>query len=328
MLFLFFGLLPKAFRPQVQSMSLFCVFNKSSFGDCCKERFTPDEFSSLRSAVVQLLHSLWCQTTVPLPMEEYLRKAKNILDKVYSRADLSSSATILSAYLKLIPTAFRDATCTLAADREATINVQKMKAADKLNQGEASVDMARFKLLMPQVEPKGDSAKSLISLDQPIHLKRKSEGSHAESKVMQKPFPSNQKKACISTKASRTTSYPEITSTSIASILQRVESDVFVQRTSISQSIKTNAPNNMQCPICSNTSESPCLANCGHTACLPCWMRWLKRSQTCMVCRVKTSLDSLARVVYERRPGLSTSPSQLCAANSDDDSADELEICE
>jgi hypothetical protein len=70
------------------------------------------------------------------------------------------------------------------------------------------------------------------------------------------------------------------------------------------------------------------MAECGHMACLSCWLGWLIRSPTCMTCRVATQKDSLARVVYERKAGggggANPTLTQLC---QEDDSDDELEIC-
>lgn len=67
-------------------------------------------------------------------------------------------------------------------------------------------------------------------------------------------------------------------------------------------------------------------------ACSNCWMKWLAKSLTCPTCRVPTATESLARLVFEQKPGAGApSLSQLCPLNNgqeDDDvsSDEELEI--
>ena len=361
MLFLFFGLLPRTFRSQVELMSFELVFsNESSFGEYCKEILAPSELATVRTLVGRLLHSLWCRTSeVPLPMEEYLRKAKEILDKVYSTGKSSSSTTMLAAYLKLIPKRFQGATRTFAADRAAASNIKRMKEADKRKKGEDSVNAARF--ISVKREPSLQESKAASS-SKPVPMKRKLEEPFAASKPnpatvnpyarKKAPPPPPPPAAASSSRLSKLKPAPPVVQKqpqkkiSVASIIQQVESDAYVQRSSseiIAQSIPTNnAPHDIQCPVCSNTCQEPWVAECGHMACLSCWMGWLKRSSTCMTCRVRTDKESLARVVYEgrrRRPGgLGAVPAtlaQLCAAaagndkNNDGDSDDEeLEICE
>ena len=117
--------------------------------------------------------------------------------------------------------------------------------------------------------------------------------------------------------------------TSVKKILESTESDVYVKpnKTNAAKDIRTNVPKNLTCAICSETCREPFIAECGHMACLSCWLGWLIRSPTCMICRVATQKDSLARVVYERKAGGGANPTltQLC---QDDDSDDELEICD
>lgn len=68
--------------------------------------------------------------------------------------------------------------------------------------------------------------------------------------------------------------------------------------------------------------EQPLMADCGHTACADCWKVWLKRSRTCPTCRKHTTMDSLATMVFEKVGVDSSSLTQLCESDSDD----ELEI--
>jgi regulator of telomere elongation helicase 1 len=125
--------------------------------------------------------------------------------------------------------------------------------------------------------------------------------------------------------------------TSMSSIMKKVETETYVKLSSsdICQSIQSNAPKNLNvtCPICSqNVTNEPYLAECGHMACKSCWRAWLGRSQTCPTCRLPASLQRIARVVFQKRPGSDapTSLSQLCEpsapAEDVEDSDEELEI--
>lgn len=57
-----------------------------------------------------------------------------------------------------------------------------------------------------------------------------------------------------------------------------------------------------KCPICLENSDDPFITNCNHVACLNCWIKWLeeKKKGTCQVCRRKTRLRDLARVVFKK----------------------------
>ena len=73
------------------------------------------------------------------------------------------------------------------------------------------------------------------------------------------------------------------------------------------------------------------MADCGHTACSSCWLKWLAKSSCCPTCRQPTEKSSLAHVVFEKKPGAGApSLSQLCAPNNGQDeevsSDEELEI--
>jgi len=69
------------------------------------------------------------------------------------------------------------------------------------------------------------------------------------------------------------------------------------------------------------------MADCGHTACSSCWLKWLAKSATCPTCRQPTEKSSLARMVFEKKPGAGApSMSQLCPPGNgeeDDPSSDE-----
>jgi regulator of telomere elongation helicase 1 len=109
--------------------------------------------------------------------------------------------------------------------------------------------------------------------------------------------------------------------------LQQVRSEVYVQRkvSDIRRSIHSNAPKDLTCPICSDSCAQPFVSECGHMACLSCWLEWLQRSSSCPTCRVPgITKQSLSQAVFEKVPGQGIpSLSQLCARNEPDE---ELEI--
>jgi hypothetical protein len=50
----------------------------------------------------------------------------------------------------------------------------------------------------------------------------------------------------------------------------------------------------------------------------------MEKSSTCPICRVDTTKESLARLVFEKEPGTGTpSFSQLCPVSRDDESSEE-----
>lgn len=66
------------------------------------------------------------------------------------------------------------------------------------------------------------------------------------------------------------------------------------------------------------------MADCGHTACSICWLKWMEKSSTCPICRVDITKESLARLVFEKEPGTGNPPcSQLCPVSHDDESSEE-----
>lgn len=94
-----------------------------------------------------------------------------------------------------------------------------------------------------------------------------------------------------------------------------------------SRSIKSNIPKEFLCVVCDSAPEKALLADCGHSACMNCWSEWLKRSQTCPVCRKPTNRENLSRMVFERKPGSNpVSLTQMCQSDDDSDDEDELEI--
>ena len=340
MLFLFFGLLPKAYRKDVEVKGLELVFEESSLGESCKENLAASELAAVRSSIGRLLHSLWCRTAdVPLPTEEYIRKARDLLENIHNIRG-SSSSTLVGAYLKLIPTRFHGPTRALSAEISASKNMSMLKEADKLNVGEKSMDAARFKIvprkpkqepqperLCASKEPNSTLAASSAPL-KPPQLKRKLDEPVAAPRSTGKANPYARKKQPVALEQKLA---PVQQNKSLTAYLKSVESDMYVKETSrdLVKKIQSNAPTDIVCPICESNCTEPFIADCGHVACLSCWLDWLTRSQSCMTCRGKTTKESLARLVYEGHAGKGGPKTVLRPSSGakDDDSDDELEIC-
>lgn len=58
----------------------------------------------------------------------------------------------------------------------------------------------------------------------------------------------------------------------------------------------------LQCGICKENRIVPCIAQCGHVCCGPCWQGWIKKREasrepvTCPMCRQPASVESIRRV--------------------------------
>lgn len=65
-------------------------------------------------------------------------------------------------------------------------------------------------------------------------------------------------------------------------------------------STKTGGP--LQCGICKENKIVPCIAECGHVCCGPCWKSWIQKLEavsklvTCPLCRQTVNVDSIKRV--------------------------------
>ncbi|KAL3921915.1 MAG: hypothetical protein SGILL_002492 [Bacillariaceae sp.] len=62
---------------------------------------------------------------------------------------------------------------------------------------------------------------------------------------------------------------------------------------------KSNAPTDLTCSICDRLMPQPYIAECGHMACKPCWVAWLRKTGNCAHCRKPTSVESLALAVFK-----------------------------
>lgn len=124
----------------------------------------------------------------------------------------------------------------------------------------------------------------------------------------------------------------------VSMVVRQSESDTYLGKAidKEEEDIESNVPTNLTCPICDQCSTKVCrfnhclpirfmlrrltfillhlcnlqpfLGECGHMACLDCWLQWLQKSESCPVCRAPTTKASLARVVFQK--GTGPTPSQ------------------
>jgi hypothetical protein len=365
MLLLFFLLLPRKFRADVEARAFKLVFDSSTLGQLCKENLETEDIGKIRSSVASLLNSLWCPAdrAKELSPTAYLPKAQEIL-RMLEKTDKIASSTVFHAYCKLIP--LRLSTCTRALFDElrASRNISRMKQAEKSRVGEDSLDSARFQLPSNIHAPGSEQETASKPVAAPLpglqgavaqQLKRKRPEAAKAQKQGFNPYakkpaaaaggqpqakqpPRQEKPSLFKIPAAAAGGQPQAKQPprqekpSLSSYLKTVESDTYVKKMprDILSKIKSNVPKNMACQICNDPMTQPFIADCGHLACLKCWVGWLKRSETCPTCRVATIPSTLARAVFQN--DLESKPpthSQLCGPDQDDadESDEELEIC-
>ena len=345
MLLLFFFLLPRKFRANVEARAFKLVFDASTLGQMCKENLELEDLGAVRVRVAAILNALWCPVdrASELSAAKYLPKAKEILavlDK--TKTNKVASTTVFHAYIKLVPPRYTSATRALFDELRASKNINRMKRVEQSRVGENSVDAARFQVpakVLASLSGQEKEAPNPVTADSlqaakahQLKRKRPEEAAKAPKPAIN---PYAKKPAVLATDdQSKAKAPPRQQKPSISSYLKSVESDTYVKRTGndIASSIKTNVPKNMVCSICSDELKQPFIADCGHMACIKCWTGWLKRSETCPTCRKPATRDSLARAVFQN--AFESNPptlSQLCGPDDGlEDNADsdgELEIC-
>ena len=310
MLYMFFSLLPKQKRSLVEVISFELVYQNSTLFKLLQASSDENKGMSILTFMGMLLQKLWSRKpNHVLPIELYLRESNMILVSIRSNQELQ-------AYLNLIPERYHVMTQTWLNEMIASKNIQRMKEKDRKNVGDASVDSNRFRNHNVNITNQQMTHKVTAAASITLHRK------------IEEPFVPKRQKGPSNPYAKRPPSQPM--TKSVKTILESTEIDVYVKPNTSNavKNIKTNAPKNLTCAICSETCREPFIAECGHMACLSCWLGWLNRSPTCMTCRVATQKESLARVVYERKAGGGNAIPTLTQLCQEDDSDDELEICD
>lgn len=286
MMLLFMELQPSKYRREVEDATLRLGFHASAFGAACKESLAPAQFKLLRSLAIDLLRSIWCCPNGKMTeTKEYIAKAQPIVDILVKSAVGETWSKSVGAFIKLIPRRYATATATLANDIETSEKLQKLKAA--------GVSKSVSKHCEPNpIHAHSNCSSSIISSSTKVPKRKYGDG------VISNPY--TRKKPTTHVKESMGTKKLD---QPLASVLQAVENDTFVERnpSDIAKIVQQSAPCDFSCPVCSSdSSDEPCLAECGHIACRKCWTSWLKKSPSCPTCRADTSLQSLALVTANR----------------------------
>jgi hypothetical protein len=337
MLLLFFLLLPRKFRVDVETRSFKLVFDTSTLGQLCKENLETEDIGKIRSSVASLLNSLWCPAdrAKELSPTAYLPKAQEIL-RMLEKTDKIASATSFRAYCTLIPPRLSTCTRALFDELKASRNISRMKQAEKARVGEDSLDSARFQLpskihaQVPEQETTSKSASTpMTGLQAAVAQKRKRPEVAQAQKQSFNPYAKKPTAAVAAAGKPQVKQPPRQEKPSISAYLKTVESEPYVKKKSgdAVSKMKTNVPKNMSCQICNDPLTQPFIADCGHMACLQCWLGWLKRSETCPTCRVATKKESLARAVFQKDPESKPPTLSQFDEDNDDESDEELEIC-
>ncbi|GKY99980.1 hypothetical protein MPSEU_000951500 [Mayamaea pseudoterrestris] len=347
MLLIFFKLQSKPRKKQIEDVAMRMVFDSSSLGRLCCELLPETRQSIVRIDMVALLQHLWCESDVDGTMkrQKLVDKSKQVL-QVLLNLDKAASSSLVGAYMKLVPSDRVAEARALVDQLTATLNVDKLKAADKARFGETSVNSDRFKMAsgpLIKVERANVTAgnapqpadAALPATKRPLEVAGAIRNPYAKKKLPSTTVVSTER--CIL--SSQPTLLHQNRVGSLSSVLQKVEQsgpylpsggDQFAKAAESLQMQANGAMNkNLTCPICTTIGlKEPFIAECGHIACLGCWKSWFKRSPSCPTCRKPASKESIARVVFERPPNVDdkclggTYPQD----RADNSSEDELEI--
>ena len=345
MLFLFFRLLPKAHRRRVEIMAMDTVVQSSTISGLCTENLAPSDSNILRRTLASLLHTLWCGEAKKSMSSGDFEKAKLIL-KILYKAERKVATSMFRAFTQLIPGPFMKMVLALNDEVLAMVSTKELKEADKIKAYDVVSD-ANAPLLKPvRMEAlKQPNLKPSISAppvpnsqdkapDPAKSRKRPAAQSFDKSTTKINPYV-RKKDATTKTVASSAQTLKKAPSLTnyLQTVVESSETYVKPNPKNLHKAILSNAPKDLVCPLCSNRCKEPFLAECGHMACLSCWLGWLQRSQTCPTCR-KTGLtkQSLSKAVFRDHTDASIPTlSQLCTKRDnrdgdDEDSDGELEI--
>jgi len=327
MVFQLLRLLPSTYIGNVRKAVMTKIVQESVMQARCKEALSALNLSRLQSMVSALLEALW-KDDCHVSTEDFTSQAGPILRLIYTASnELAVSA--VKSFLKLLPNSFRTHAYAMNDEIIGKKRAGKLQKSEKIRASNPLVDSARFVTgyaRTVQLQQKSTEANAEVKTNAPTkpesaqHQPQKR--SEPSSSVPQQPLrtinPYARKKS-LKLPPSNAKPTPKMSSTSIA--LKAIESEPF-QATTVTQirdKIKSNAPANLQCPICMKACSEPFMAPCGHLACLSCWVGWLQRSSNCHTCRVATTKESLSKAVFTNKPTLSLT--------KDSHDSDELEIC-
>ena len=340
LLFLFFTLLPAAYRPVIEQIAMNNLFRRTQLGQFCKENLPQDQHTNLLKEMSVFLQKTWCGDNASSNgrKTEFLRDVQSILSLLREGENpLSSSAT--TTFKDLIPQRFQSSFLALQSEMKASQNIQRLRAKEARNRGEDSINTFKFRNAeVAENAPAtvksetrsiptnsggavaragAASSKPPPTQQQPIRAANpyakkprplssyvgptKTQGNAKPlPQQAQKPAPAYARTSELSKSGKPTSQRSPRRNDPVLAMLDNVQKP-FVKTTSadLARGIYSNVPTNLSCSICSKVSQKPMLGDCGHMACQSCWINWLKRSETCPICRVPVKAKSLARVVFQ-----------------------------
>jgi hypothetical protein len=333
MLFLFLELVPPAYRRDFELIALQKLFETSGLGELCKENMSTVDLSRVSTAIVASLHLLWFQTDVSGSL--FVQHAQVVVSAI-SRSDRVVGQTMMRAFMRLLPKARHEITRRIFDEIDGTRRIQERRQKERSNVGESAIDMNRFlpstavnsKRVLGRIDGDQSNSRSgpMEMRPKPAPTANKAQASRAAlssvaskgppgkvqtrlnpyKKARTQVVPTNKNPSSQSIKNVLSGSNPASKAKSLSSLLKTVEeSDPYVRqkRPSAATAIQSNAPNGLACPVCSTDMPKPYIANCGHMACMRCWIDWLQRSETCPSCRAPTRLDAIAMAVFRSDSG-------------------------
>jgi hypothetical protein len=295
LLALLFQLLPKHFLHDAQKYTMYMVLNQSNFGKSLKAALPSGDCRRCQSDTAALLWEIWFDGDGDerLSPTSFLQRLKKIIDPVLKQEGKSTS-DMLCSFLKLIPLEYQSPTNALVDELEATRNIVVLRKMEKNTCGEDSVRTERFRTVPIKKESsldKKDADRGVrLSSDPSVQkgngqnmiLKAgcnsdNSEQSNKRSNPYDRRLIGDQQRLKTGVGATNYTNRPVkvrrglllgslIDSKQsqkrdgedpVKKLLHQSESDTYTGKAkmNVANSMKSNAPRNLTCPICERASE-------------------------------------------------------------------------
>lgn len=149
LLFIFFDLLPPAYRQDTEKVALRLIFEKSSFGELIKKYVSPYDYSKMRSKFLLLMSKTWrIDKHVHGVDRDVLRDVQEVV-VLLSKCDKGQSSTLCAALVRMIPPFLQEHTRALIDEMNAKRNMEIMKQHDKSNIGPDAIDKRLFASILP-----------------------------------------------------------------------------------------------------------------------------------------------------------------------------------
>lgn len=313
MLFLFFALLPPKYRKTIELNAFGALFSCSSFGHLYDNGcLAPELVISLKYQVSLLLHTLWCRDSNTRVKKELFYKEIQEICLTHEMSGTGQYDTMIQCLCELLPSDFELWARTMSNEIAASRNVEIMRLTDKSRTGADALGFARFQTVKTRTSnedengPKRQVTHKSVKPDLGLILPELNLES-CQAPAIKSDIPMERVINRVSmSPAARTdvtlmNSHVVVAKPSYSSLLQTMELETYLMKkaTDVATHFPSGEPVDVECPVCNHKIIEPCVAQCGHMACFPCWSNWLKISNTCITCRSRVTHESLSQVVYE-----------------------------